>query len=248
MFERNISSCGRLAGKFFPAANSHPSCRTLLLVSLSLAFTGCASFPHLSDLNTPSYAPSNVYREGAALPLYIKRVAVLPLMIVTDEASMEFGRDSLQDVLWNELGRARQFELVTVPREELRLLTGRNGWSGEEKLPIEFFDILKDKLGVDGVLFSCLTQYRAYEPLAVGWRLKLMDAEVPRILWAVDEVFDARVPEVAAAARRHARENPEAIPSLQDSQSVLLSPRRFGQYTANAVVVTMPGRGAQLID
>lgn len=174
------------------------------------------------------------------LPSYIKRVAVLPLMILTDEAFMEFGRDSLQDVLWSELGRSRQFELVTVPPEELRLLTGRSGWSGEEKLPIEFFDILKDKLGVDAVLFSRLTQYRAYEPLAVGWRLKLMDAEVPRILWAVDEVFDARVPEVAAAARRHARESPET--TLHDSQSILLSPRRFGQYAASAVVGTMPGR------
>ena len=58
----------------------------------------------------------------------------------------------------------------------------------------------------------------------------------------MDEVFDARVAEVAAAARRYAREYPEAIPSLHDSQSVLLSPRRFGQYTASAVVGTMPGR------
>ncbi len=97
---------------------------------------------------------------------------------------------------------------------------------------------------MDAVLFCRLTQYRAYEPLAVGWRLKLLDAEVPRILWAVDEVFDARVAEVAAAARRYAREHSEAVPSLQDSQSVLLSPRRFGQYTASAVVGTMPGRVA----
>jgi len=155
---------------------------------------------------------------------------------------MEFGRDSLGPVLWNELGRSRQFELVTVLPEELRLLTGRSGWSGEEKLPIDFFDKLKDKLGVDAVLFSQLTQYRAYEPLAVGWRLKLMDAEVPRILWAVDEVFDARVPEIAAAARRYAQAHPEAAGSLRDSQSVLLSPRRFAQYTASAVVGTMPGR------
>jgi hypothetical protein len=243
MSERNNSSRDRLVGKFFRAGR--PLCGPLLAAGLALAFTGCVSFPHLSDLNTPSYAPSNVHREEAVLPLYIKRVAVLPLMVLTDEASMEFGRDSLQDVLRNELGRSRQFELVSVPPEELRLLTGRSGWSGEEKLPIEFFDILKDRLGVDAVLFSRLTQYRAYEPLAIGWRLKLMDAEVPRILWAVDEVFDARVPEVAAAARRHARENPDTIPSVQDSQSVLLSPRRFGQYTANAVVVTMPGRGAQ---
>ena len=169
-----------------------------------------SSSPYFSDLNTPSYAPSNVYRNEALLPSYVKRVAVLPLTTLTDEASMDFARDSLWPVLLNELGRSRQFELVTVPPEELRLLTGRSGWSGEEKLPVGFFEKLKDKLGVDAILFCRLTQYRAYEPLAVGWRLKLLDAEIPRILWAVDEVFDARVAEVAAAARRYAREHPRS--------------------------------------
>jgi hypothetical protein len=209
-----------------------------------LLFAGCATSPYLSDLGTPSYEPSNVHRDEAMLPSYIKRVAVLPLTTLTDEAAMDFGRDSLWPVLLNELGRSRQFELVAVPPEELRLLTGRSGWSGEEKLPGDFFEKLKDKLGVDAVLFSRLTHYRAYEPLAVGWRLKLLDAEVPRILWAVDEVFDARVAEVAAAARRYVRQHPESISSQQDSHSVLLSPRQFGQYTASAVVGTMPGRVA----
>lgn len=244
MSEQSISSLDRSAAKLFQVAAQWPSWGALLLASWSLFFTGCATSPFLSDLGTSSYAPSNVYREEALLPSYIKRVAVLPLTTLTDEASLDFGRDSLWPVLLSELGRSRQFELISVPPEELRLLTGRSGWSGEEKLPSDFFEKLKDKLGVHAVLFSRLTQYRAYEPLAVGWRLKLLDAEVPRILWAVDEVFDARVAEVAAAARRYAREHPEAIPSLQDSQSVLLSPRRFGQYTASAIVGTMPGRVA----
>jgi hypothetical protein len=97
---------------------------------------------------------------------------------------------------------------------------------------------------VDAVLFSRLTQYRAYEPLAVGWRLKLFDTAEPQVLWAVDEVFDARVPEVAAAARRYAQQHPDAGPSVQDAQGVLLSPRRFGRYAASAVVETLPGRPA----
>ena len=244
MSERSISSTGLPFGTFFQAAARRLSCGALLMASLPLLLTGCTTSPFLSDLSTPSYAPSNVYRDEALLPAYIKRVAVLPLTTLTDESSMEFGRESLGFVLLNELGRSRQFELVTVPPDELRLLTGRSGWSGEEKLPADFFEKLKDKLSVDAVLFCRLTQYRPYEPLAVGWSLKLLDAEVPRILWAVDEVFDARVAQVAAAARRYAREHPEAVPSLYDSQNVLHSPRRFGQYTVSAVVGTMPGRVA----
>jgi len=60
----------------------------------------------------------------------------------------------------------------------------------------------------------------------------------------VDEVFDARVPEVAAAARRYAQQHPDAGSSIYGPAGVLVSPRRFGQFTASAVVETLPGRQA----
>lgn len=210
---------------------------------------GCATCPWLAEQTTPSYHPSNVYREQPLLPRTIKRVAVLPLTVPNSEfgtrnSELEFGRETLWPVLLDELGRARQFELVSVSPEELRVLTGRSEWSGEERLPLDFFDRLKDTLGADAVLFCRLTQYRAYEPLTIGWRLKLLDSDELRVFWAVDEVFDARIPEVAAAARRYAKEHPDSTSSVHESHSVLLSPRRFGQYTASAVVETMPTRTA----
>ncbi|PYJ01021.1 MAG: hypothetical protein DME25_19160 [Verrucomicrobia bacterium] len=214
----------------------------VLAASLPWLFAGCLRSPFVNQAAVPSYKPANVYREEAFLPPSIKRVAVLPLTTLTDEATMDFGRDALGPVLFDELGRSRLFELVEVSPDELRLLTGRSTWSGEEALPLDFFEKLRDKLGVDAVLFSRLTQYRAYEPLAVGWRLKLLEADEPHILWAVDEVFDARLPEVAVAARRYAQRHPEAGSLLYGPQGVLVSPRRFGQYTASAVMETLPGR------
>lgn len=213
----------------------------LAIAALSL-LTGCSHSTFLRQATTASYQPSNIYRADPNLSPEIKRVAVLPLTTLNDDATMEFGRESLGPVLVNELGRSRLFELVSVTPAELRLLTGRDAWSSEEKLPLDFFDKLKEKLGVDAVLFARLTQFRAYEPLTIGWRLKLYDAAEPQVLWAIDEVFDARVPEVAAAARRHAQQHLEAGPS--DAQGVLSSPRRFGSYTASAVVETLPGRAS----
>src|SRR6185295_5883563 len=95
--------------------------------------------------------------------------------------------------------------------------------------------------GVDGVLICRLTRYRAYEPLAIGWRVKLMDTDEPRIIWSVDEVFDSGEPAVVNAARRFAQAHPEAA-AVNDSHGILRSPRRFAQYTASEVFRTLPGR------
>lgn len=205
--------------------------------------SGCAGSRILAKAITPSYVPSNVFKEGVVVPSQIRRVAVLPFSVMNeDDGDLAFGRDTLMPLFVGELNRARVFEVVTVSTDELRLISGKGVWNAEEKLPLEFFERLKEKFGADAVLFGRLTMYRAYEPLAIGWRIKLIDAEEPHVLWAVDEVFDARDPSVAAAAVRHAQNTPDTTSSLSDSHSVLQSPRRFGSYTASAVVQTMPGR------
>src|SRR5688572_28850717 len=116
--------------------------RKVFTGSCMLAFigflAGCAKSTFLGQMTTASYQPSNVYRAEANLSSEIKRVAVLPLTTLNDDSAMEFGREALWPVLVAELGRTRQFELVSVSPDELRLLTGRNSWSGEEKLPIDF--------------------------------------------------------------------------------------------------------------
>lgn len=211
-------------------------------VLLTMATGGCAKRSMFAQALTPSYEPSNVFREDAVLPEQIRRVALLPVSVASDDGDMAFGRGTLEPIVLAEIARVRRFEVVPVTPDELRMLTGRTTWTPEDKLPIEFFEKIRDKFGADAVLFTHLTQYRPYEPLLIGWRMKLIDADEPHILWAVDEIFDARVPTVAAAASRYLEGNPDTGASLSDSRSVLQSPRRFGRYTAHAVVHTMPGR------
>lgn len=212
---------------------------------LSLIFTlctGCAGTKLARQAVTPSYDPANVYREEANLPASIRRIALLPLTSATESADLAFGLESMRPVIQGAFAGARQFEMVVVSGDELRLLTGRASWNADDRLPADFLDKLRDKLAVDAVLFCSLTTYRAYEPLAIGWRIKLVDIDEPRVLWAVDELFDARVPEVAAGAVRFAERHPDTGSSLQDSRSILISARRFGHYAATELVRTMPGR------
>ncbi len=190
----------------------------------------------------PSYVPSNVYAEETVLPREIKRVAVLPLLAGESTGEMEFGRETLEPILTGELFRRRQFEVELVSAERLLQITGLSRWDGRQPFPEDFFDRLRDALGVQAVLVTELTRYRPHEPLVIGWRLKLIDATEPRVLWAVDEVFDARDPSVAAGARRFADGQPESSGVPNDDRAVLQSPRRFGRYSACAVVATLPGR------
>lgn len=211
---------------------------------LALLQAGCASGPFLGQTSlVSSYVPANVYQEEADFPPEIKRVALLPLSVDDEMPDLEFGRASLAQLLAGEFGRARQFELVMVSPEQLLRVTGTSRWRASGRFSTDYFERLRDEFGVQAVLLPELTQYRPYEPLAIGWRVKLVDASEPRVLWAVDEVFDARVPAVAAAARRYAHNHPDAAGSLVDDRAVLQSPRRFARYTASAVVSTLPARG-----
>lgn len=153
----------------------------------------------------------------------------------------------LGSILATELGKTGKFEVVAINPESLRSLTSRANWTGTEILPPDFFDSLQRVYGCDAVLFGELTLYHAYYPLAVGWRLKLVDVRTRQILWAVDEDFDTSqkaVSQEAHSYQSHTAKWPAWLDWSDTREEWLLdnSPRQFGQYTAARVVATLPGR------
>jgi hypothetical protein len=99
---------------------------------------------------------------------------------------------------------------------------------------------LQESVGCDAVLFCQLTAFRAYAPLAVGWRLKLVDVRSRQILWAGDEVFDAGQSTVKTGARRYQLEHLHSLES--GGWTMENSPRYFGQYTLACLLDTLPQR------
>ncbi len=214
---------------------------TVLLfgVILWLFCSGCAFHDRVYG---PSFQPRNVFQEDPTLPATLKRVAILPVAWDEQQALQEDGREQLGPVLREELLRLGKFEVVPVSSEDLNRWTGRNTWTGEEQLPMNFFDVLRARLGCDAVLFASLTVYRPYKPMAVGWRFKLVDTRSMKIRWAADEVFNAGEREISNAARRYYQQNLKTLGSLSDSKMILSSPSGFGRYTARALFETMPQR------
>lgn len=212
---------------------------TLALTTLLLA--GC-QIPLQHRVLGPDYQVSNVFLPATSLPDTFRRVAVLPLATDAATAANIADQTPLGTTLLSELLKTRKVEAVQVTPESLRHLTGRRSWDSVQPLPSNFLVSLREEFACDGVLFVELSSYRAYPPLALGWKLKLIDATNGKVLWAVDELFDMGEPCVANSARRyeltHQKGRPPGCTPL-----IARSPERFAQYTAWAVFNTLPARG-----
>jgi hypothetical protein len=213
----------------------------LVFICAAPLLAGCARLTQRMTILGPSYEPGNVYLGGEKLPRSLKRVAVLPVTARGADPELGGSRASLEQALQTELGKRARFEVVTVAPEALRQWTGRSQWATTDRFPTNFFDRVREGTGCDAVLFAQVTDFRAYPPLVVGWRLQLLDCDGLQVWWAVDEHFDASEPAVANAARRFHLDHAGKPAELTDTGEILYSPRRFGSYAANAVVATCPG-------
>lgn len=217
-----------------------PVLRRIPLWLALAALVGCQVPPEVADAldPKPAYAPRN-HRGDTRLPDDMQRIAVLPVFggtVAAEESTL-----ALDDVLFAALQKQMRFELVPVSREECRRLFGATEFSSVSALPHGFLEKLAAHYAVDGVLFTDLTVYRPYQPLALGYRSKLATTREVRIVWAYDEVFSAEDPRMRQSVRTEGRG--AATSTLVDpAPAVLQSPARFGAIAANLMFDTLPVR------
>ena len=217
------------------------------MAAMALGLASCSTPLFMEDaVIGPSYKPTNVFTNEVALPNSLHRVAIFPMTDSvgpsTGSSVGEAGREAMEPILRSELAKRKSFEWVSATPEQLKQWTGKLSLGAEEKMPPLLLKQARESLGCDAVLFVRLTNYRPYKPPVIGWSMKLVDCKDARIWWAVDEVFDAGNGMVSNAARRYYQGEIHQAKPLSDSQSIFSSPRRFGQYTLDAVLSTMPAR------
>jgi hypothetical protein len=234
------------------------------LLAMWIIFAGCVAPAGDVGWAQENSSLGNVFTAAPVLPPDVKRVLVLPLASEASSGTLSDGCEMLAPVLRAELVKTGRFEIVAAHPETLRRCTGRLSWTGEEALPTNFFDALQQVYGCDAVMFCQLTVFRPNAPLAIGWRLKLTEVRTKKILWAVDEVFDARNRAVAKSAlqfKKHQQRphrlphnlldlldvlsvcaGTETLPASEGQWVILHSPLYFGQYSAAKVLATLPQR------
>jgi len=199
-------------------------------LGVALLTAGCKTHSVLPPRPRPD-APQNWFLPTVGGRV-MRRVALLPVY------HHRFPAESLRDLdsaFNSELSKKTVFEVVPVSRAQMEELIGLREVSSVDKVPGDLFRKLKDHFGVDGVMFTDVTHYSPYRPVAVGVRSKLVDIELGRIHWASDVLYDSSNSGVAAAAREYqkvlGRDN---FPVEGDGGTILLSPRMFAQFAAYA--------------
>jgi hypothetical protein len=214
----------------------------LLLITSCIFLFSTGEVRNGSVLLASDFKAENVYSQSPRFLASLQRVALLPVAASSQAGDLPEGCETMMPVLLDELVRTRKFEVVAIKPEDLSFSTGHREWTGAETMPVDFFTTLQRISGCDAVLFCELTEYKAYAPLAIGWRLKLVDVRTKAILWAADEVFDART--TALAQKNSILGKITATLTHPDEQAWVeaTSPRVFGHNTISAMLKTLPER------
>jgi hypothetical protein len=206
------------------------------LIGLAILLSGCITRAPSDWVIGAPYHPSNTYTNP--LPVGFRRVAVLPLTAAGTELADAL--PVLETVVAEEFGKSKRFEILRISPDELQGWVGSKQVDSTRVLPRALLTRAKEELMCDGLLFSQVTQFHAYPPLAIGWSLKLVDVRSGAILWAADEVFDASQQSVVNGARLFRLRNSQLSSSLEDSKFILLQPNTFGHYSAAALIALLP--------
>ena len=219
--------------------------QAVFALALTVTLAGCntTSIKNPGTVVGPFHKPVNYHLADGVMPADMRRVALLPLTSALNTVEHQSGRVILQQLLQTAIVNSGLFEVVFVPNSKMEQLTGRPAWRMIDELPVDFIDKITREYDCQGVLFSHLSVYQPYPPLNVGRRMGLVHLSQASnngsVVWEIDEVFNAGQKSVINSARRNAIKNGLSDPELDHDFGLQNSPRRFGRYTAEAVVSTM---------
>jgi len=208
------------------------------LASLFL-LSGCAFFDiDLPEPPVPPYTPVN-FKGEARLPASLHRVALLPAHggAVVDAESAA----ALDPVILTALQRQVRFEVVAISREDCHRMFDVGSFGSTDALPPGLLEKLARVYAVDAVIFTDITVYQPYRPLALGFRAKLATVHDVRLVWSFDEVFSAGQAAMLTSVRDYYEGGDRAAP-VDVSPAVLQSPTRFGAVAADLMFHTLPPR------
>ena len=211
----------------------------VLFALLLSFFSGCRRFEEEKIVaQAEPFVPSNLY-PVERLPEYFNRVVVLPCYYHDQDSPL---LEYIDEVFHQELAQERIFETIRLSTYQMKQHFGVDRVDSSKPLPENFLRKLEELTAANGVLFVDLDSYRAYRPVALGVRSKLVDLKSGEFMWAIDETFDSGHANVIAGANVFQKSSQVRALSSKTAGSTLHSPRIFSKYVASTCFSTLPSR------
>jgi len=216
--------------------------KSILFLS-SIFLSGCVS----SEQSNP--ATDYYYLDYQKKLAYVGRVAIVEL---ENKSSYPQVCLDVTEELFRALQKKQLFSLSIVRQTDPIWKSLQRNWFpsavretgafGEPlaKSPQELSNLRK-KLKCNAVLLGTITQYRPHPNLVLGLRLKLIDLRDGRLLWALEQVWDADDKTTERLIKHyHAGTMRSGLSSL-DQQLITISSLRFIKFVAYEVARTLTG-------
>ena len=200
------------------------SCQTTQKMARSMRFT-----------DKPT-TPSNFYLDKDRVDS-VQRVVMMP--VHAPDAGLTTESDIDREFM-TKLTATQLFEVVPISREDLARRFGQRSFSSATVLSDSLFAYIDDITEADAVVFFDITTYHPFQPIKIGVRGKMITLQEQKIIWAVDEMYDASVRKVSRDAVKYERKYMAQFESSKQHDSILMSPTRFMAYAAESSILTLP--------
>lgn len=197
------------------------------------ALCGCAALkkPASVVLTGPSQSVSNVFVSPSIRSGAVKRAVMIDFANRTHTMGIN---DSVTESLAQKLIEASYFQVVRQP------LTKEIEESySKARFKKSLLERIQKETNADAVIMGEVTAFHAYRPIRLGIRLKMLDLKEGKVLWAVDELFDAGFKNISHFAQKYYASTQNTESPLTTWESILISPALFTGFMCHEIVRTI---------
>lgn len=185
----------------------------------------------------PAPLPVTCYRAPGTGLADVRRAVVLPFE--REAAAADFLED-LEAIFAGEMQKERRFELVPLGDSDAGLASALVRREGEYEIGA-LIEIAR-RYSADAALVGTVTQFRAYEPMALGLKAELVSVASGEVVWSAEAFFDCAEEATLEAIREYhgSRGGRDERTDVSGWRQYTASPRSFARFACASVAATLP--------
>ncbi len=207
------------------------SASIIILISFTImSIEGCISLLSKKEFKSISFYKSEEYNDTN-----VQRVLLVPFTFETRRDKIV---KEVTDAFFIELQKSTKFDTI-VPQESLDLFLQQGDIWNRGVVRAKIIIEAKKRYKVDAIIFGTITQYKPYEPPILGVKVGMFSTVSGNVVWSSDAIFDSSESSVIQLVKTYYKNNFQKKQTLYDWRIILLSTKRYAQFVAHHIIVTL---------